>query len=85
MKEMKHDYVKHVKAHDTKRDYDVTFIITQNLKTVHIIQGPKITTLTPDHKNWNLVSEEEFRWIKEDVQKDSPMLRNLLYVIKNYY
>jgi len=82
MKEMKHDYVKHVKSYDTERNYDVTFIIIQDLKTVHIIQGPKITTLTPDHKNWNLVSEEEFRWIKEDVQKDSPMLRNLLYAIK---
>jgi len=84
MKEMKYDYVKHVKSHDTKRNYDVVFIITQDLKTVHIVQGPKITTLDKDHKHWLLVSEDEFRWIKEDIQKDSPMLRNLLYVIKNY-
>lgn len=84
MEEMKHDYVKHVKAKDTERWYDVTLIITQNLKTVHIIQGPKVITMDKDHKHWPLVSEEGFRWIKEDIQKDSPMLRNLLYVIKNY-
>ena len=81
--EMKHDYVKHVKAQDTERNYDVTFIITQDLKTVHIIQGAKSLTMTEDHKNWNLVSEEDFGWIINDVQKDSVMLRNLLYVIKN--
>jgi predicted metal-dependent enzyme (double-stranded beta helix superfamily) len=84
MKEMKHDYVKHVKANDTERNYDVILIITQDLKTVHIIQGPKVITMDKDHKHWSMVSEQDFIWIKEDIQKDSPMLRNLLYVIKNH-
>ena len=84
MKEMKHDYVKHVKANDTERNYDVILIITQDLKTVHIIQGSKVTTMNKDHKHWSMVAGQDFGWIKEDVQKDSIMFRNILYLIKNY-
>lgn len=80
---MKHDYVKHVKSDDAENYYDVTFIIKSDLDQVTIVHGCKATIIKEGHKHWELVSEDEFRWIKEDIQKDSPMLRNLLYVIEH--
>ena len=83
MKEMKHDYVKHVKAKNTEDYYDVTFIIKSDLDQVTIVHGYKATIIKEDHKHWEIVSEDEFRWIKEDIQEDGRMLRNLLYIIEN--
>ena len=72
------DYIKSIKADDTESYYDVVFILGADEKYVHLVNGPSVTTIVPGDPAWKMVSEEEFRWIKEDVKGDGIMLRNIV-------